>query len=273
MCSSGTTSPGTYPYADFLRQQREVLPPRVWASQFMNNPTPVEGAFFKAAWLRTYHNLPPRDTLKTYVAVDFAVTDAATADYTAIVVFTLDPSWDIFVLDVWRKQADAATSVDALFDMVRDWKPMVVVTEAGVLKNAIGPFLNRENERAPHLCGARDDPIPARQGSARAERRGAQAVRGLFLPQAEWRSDFVSEVLAFPAGRNDDMVDCISIFCQLLDRLIPGHAPVKKEPPKLFSTDPSLCTVTLSDLFEQADRRWKQKLAAHLTSKQERQQR
>jgi predicted phage terminase large subunit-like protein len=250
--------PGTYPYADFLRQQREVLPPRVWASQFMNNPTPVEGAFFKAAWLRTYHNLPPRDTLKTYIAVDFAVTDAATADYTAIVVFALDPSSDIFVLDVWRKQADAATSVDALLDMVRDWKPMVVVTEAGGLKNAIGPFLN-ERMRERRIYAVLET-IPSRHAKeVRAQSAaGRMAVRGLFLPQAEWRSDFVSEVLAFPAGRNDDMVDCISIFCQLLDRLIPGHAPVKKEPPKLFSTDPSLCTVTLSDLFEQADRRWKQ---------------
>jgi hypothetical protein len=53
------------------------------------------------------------------------------------------------------------------------------------------------------------------------------------------------------------MVDCISIFCQLLDRLIPGREPAKKEPAKVLSTDASLCTVTLSDLFEQADRRWK----------------
>ena len=133
--------PESYPYAEILRQQREVLPPRVWASLYMNRPSPVEGAFFKASWLRTYHNPPPRDTLKTYIAVDFAVTELATADYTAIIVFGLDPSSDIFVLQVWRRQADAATSVDALLDMVRDWKPLVVVTEFGQLKNALEPFL------------------------------------------------------------------------------------------------------------------------------------
>ena len=91
----------------------------------------TEGAFFKSSWLRTYHNAPSRDTMKTYIAVDFAVTESATADYTAIIVFGLDPSSDIFVLQVWRRQADAATSVDALLDMVRDWKPLVVVTEFG----------------------------------------------------------------------------------------------------------------------------------------------
>ena len=123
--------PDTYPFAEFLQQQQEVLPPRIWASQFMCKPSPTEGAILKSSWLKTYHNPPPRDTMKTYIAVDFAVTESATADFTAIVVFGLDPSSDIFVLQVWRRQADAATSVDALLDMVRDWKPLVVVTEAG----------------------------------------------------------------------------------------------------------------------------------------------
>ena len=250
--------PGTYPYADYLRQQRDVLPPRVWASLYMSRPTPLEGAMFKSAWLKTFHNPPPRDTMKTYIAVDFAVTNSATADYTAIVVFGLDPSADIFVLDVWRRQADAATSVDALLDMVRDWKPLVVVTESGQLKNALEPFLReRMNQRRIY---AQIETIPSRHAKEiRAQSiAGRMAVRGLFLPQAEWLSDFVSEILTFPAaGRNDDCVDCLSLFGQLLDRLVPGREVAKKEPPKVLSTDPALCSVTLSDLFEQADRRWK----------------
>ena len=211
--------PGTYPYADYLRQQRDVLPPRVWASLYMSRPTPLEGAMFKSAWLKTFHNPPSRDTMKTYIAVDFAVTDSATADYTAIVVFGLDPSSDIFVLDVWRRQADAATSVDALLDMVRDWKPLVVVTEAGGLKNAIGPFLTERMQAAPHLRGDRDYPLEARQGDSSAERRGphgrARTVfagaccqlarrlcqRGLGVPRGPQRRSSRLRHDLFPAAR------------------------------------------------------------------------
>ena len=250
--------PGTYPYADYLRQQREVLPPRVWASLYMSRPTPLEGAMFKSAWLKTFHNPPPRDTMKTYIAVDFAVTDLATADYTAIVVFGLDPSSDIFVLDVWRRQADAATSVDALLDMVRDWKPLVVVTELGQLKNALEPFLReRMNQRRIY---ARVETIPSRHAKEiRAQSiAGRMAVRGLFLPalppQAPWLSDFVNEVLAFPTS-TDDQVDCLSIFGQLLDRLVPGSEPAKPKPLKLLSTDPALCNISLTELFEANERR------------------
>ena len=124
-----------------------MQPPRVWASLFMNRPSPVEGAFFKASWLKTHQNVPDRATLKTYIAVDFATSEGK-GDHTAIVAFGVDPAGDVFILDVWRRQASPDVSVDQLLDMVRDWRPMVVVTEAGGLKNASGAFLKeRMNQR------------------------------------------------------------------------------------------------------------------------------
>ena len=249
--------PDTYPYGEFLSQQREVLPPRIWASQFMCKPSPIEGAILKASWLKTYHNPPPRDTMKTYIAVDFAVTESVKADFTAIVVFGLDPSSDIFVLQVWRRQADAATSVDALLDMVRDWKPLVVVTEAGGLKNAIGPFLI-ERMRQRHIYAPLET-IPSRHAKEirAASIAGRMAVRGLFLPaQAPWLSDLVSEILAFPTSTNDQ-IDCLSIFGQLLDRLVPGRVPTPPKPQKVLSFTPGETTLTLSDLWESEERRSK----------------
>jgi hypothetical protein len=118
------------------------------------------------------------------------VTDSAAADYTAIAVLGLDPAGDIFVLDAWRRQADAATSVDALLDMVRDWKPLVVVTESGQLKNALAPFL-KERMHQRRIYAALET-IPSRHAKeVRAQSiAGRMAVRGLFLPaQAEWRAD------------------------------------------------------------------------------------
>jgi hypothetical protein len=69
-------------------------------------------------------------------------------------------------------------------------------------------------------------------------------------------ADFVSELLSFPAGKHDDMVDCCSLLGQLLTNLVPGSAPKSAEPPpKILSTDPATCTVTLTDLFEAEERR------------------
>jgi hypothetical protein len=140
---------------------------------------------------------------------------------------------------------------------VRDYKPLCVVTESGGLKNAAGPFLkSRMNERSIYVP---IETIPSRHSKEiRAQSAiGRMATRGLYLPaQAPWLSDFVAELPAFPsASRTDDQVDCVSLLSQKVDLLAPGTALKPKEPPKILSTDPSLCTCTLTDLFEANERR------------------
>jgi predicted phage terminase large subunit-like protein len=247
----------SYAYGKTLREQKATLPPMTWASLYQQSPVAESGNFFKADWLKTYHHAPARDAMKTYVCVDLATSEGK-GDYTAIVAFGLDPAGDIFVLDVWRRQASPDVSVDALLDMVRDFKPLVVVTEVGGLKNAIGAFLkDRMNQRRIYAVV---ETVPSRHSKEiRAQSiAGRMAVRGLYLPaQACWLADFVSEILSFPAGRNDDQVDCCSLLGQLIADLAPGDAPKPPKPKKVLSTDPALCTVTLSDLFEQSDRKYK----------------
>jgi hypothetical protein len=63
------------------------------------------------------------------------------------------------------------------------------------------------------------------------------------------------ELLSFPAGKHDDQVDCLSLVGQLIDKMAPGRAPADVEKPKVLSTDPNTCTVTLVDLFEARERR------------------
>ena len=87
------------------------------------------------------------------------------------------------------------------------------------------------------------------------------AVRGLFLPahgHAEWLSDFISEVLAFPAGRNDDRSTAFQFFASCWTASCPAEAPVKKEPPKVLSLDPAIpSTVTMNDLWAEQDRKYR----------------
>ena len=59
------------------------------------------------------------------------------------------------------------------------------------------------------------------------------ALEGLYVPQnAAWLSDLRSELLAFPAGKHDDMVDALGLVGQLLDTISSGTAPARPEKPK-----------------------------------------
>jgi hypothetical protein len=102
-------------------------------------PSPIEGSFFKAAWLKTFSQpaavRDARDVHRGGRCGDRFGKGRSDGDRG----FALDPAY-IFVLDLWRHQAGAAISVDALLDMARDWKPIVIVTESGQLKNALFLF-------------------------------------------------------------------------------------------------------------------------------------
>jgi hypothetical protein len=49
------------------------------------------------------------------------------------------------------------------------------------------------------------------------------ALDGLYVPHnASWLSDFRSELLSFPAGNHDDIVDALGLIGQLLDYMAEG---------------------------------------------------
>jgi predicted phage terminase large subunit-like protein len=161
------------------------------------------------------------------------------------------------VLDLWRAQSSSDRWVEKFCDMVRDYKPLGWAEETGQIKAGIGPFLTKRlRERG--LFIARAD-FPSRKAKAiRAQSiRGRMAMNGLNVPAyAPWYADFKNELMMFDNGKNDDQVDALSLIGQVLDRMQVGTGPAKPpEPPKVFSVDPKLCTVTMDDLWKDHERR------------------
>jgi predicted phage terminase large subunit-like protein len=193
--------------------------------------------------------------MHVYGASDFAVS-AGRGDYTVHVVVGLDRCGQLYLLDLWRCQASTDVSVDAFLDLVKRWKPIGWAAEKGQLANAIEPFLRqRQRERNIYVW---TETFPTKgDKSVRAQSiRGRLALGGMLVPEhASWWPVARSELLSFPAGKHDDLADALALVGQTLDKMsAPQAAPVPKVP-KILSTDPTKCTVTLTDLFEANERR------------------
>jgi hypothetical protein len=63
-----------YGYGAFLRHEKATQLPRNWSALHQQKPTPDTDDYFKADWLKPYHDAPPRETLTIYGASDYAVT-------------------------------------------------------------------------------------------------------------------------------------------------------------------------------------------------------
>jgi predicted phage terminase large subunit-like protein len=226
--------PSGYDYGRFLRDRKAETTgdPRTWSALYQQEPVPDTGNYFKREWLLPVDVVPPKESLRLYGGSDYAVTGGG-GDYTVHGVLGLDSDGNPWMVDVWRKQASSDDWVEALCDLVIKWKPMGWAEETGQIKSGVGPFLEREM-RARKAYVAREQ-FPTRGDKAvRAQSfRGLVATRGLRIPaNAPWRGEFESELLRFPAGVHDDIVDCLGLIGQLLDTMIDATPP-KEEKPKV----------------------------------------
>lgn len=224
--------PGGYNYGAFLRARRKEVSAMTWSALYQQRPAPEEGDYFKADWLRPYAKAPARDTMRVYGGSDYAVT-ADGGDYTVHIVVGLDSDGELYLLDLWRKQAASDEWVESFCDMVLRWKPMEWAEEQGQIKSGVGPFLDRrQRERRAYVVRS---PFPTRGDKAvRAQSmRGYMAQHGLYVPtNAPWYPAFLSELLSFPAGKHDDQVDALGLIGQLMDKIMAGRKPNPTEKPK-----------------------------------------
>jgi predicted phage terminase large subunit-like protein len=188
--------------------------PYMFAGQYQQEPAPLEGEYFKRDWFRFYDELPKG--LEYYGASDYAVTENG-GDWTVHGLFGVDKSGDIYVVDWWRQRAPSNVWVDSFLSMCADWKPNIWAEENGQIIKAVGPYIEqRMKERNIYVyrkqfASASDKSTRGRSIQARI------SARGIYLPKGkDWVEPLISECLVFPNGKNDDQVDVLSKFGQLL---------------------------------------------------------
>ena len=69
----------------------------------------------------------------------------------------------------------------------------------------------------------------------------------MWLPRnAPWIDEFLRELLSFPAGKNDDQVDTLSLLGRMLGEMITGKGPPK--PDRIPYGPQQMPAVTYSDI-------------------------
>jgi predicted phage terminase large subunit-like protein len=219
-----------YGYGEFLRHEQRTQSSRNWSALYQQSPVPEEGNQFKAEWLRPYTTHPALDTLAVYGGSDYAVTSDG-GDYTVHVVVGVDVDSRIYLLDLWRGQSSTDVWVREWCRLVREWRPLDWAEEKGQITAGVGPFIEQEARRNKAFVNREQFPTRGDKSVRAQSIRGRMSIDGLYVPtSAPWFADFRAELLSFPAGRHDDQVDALGLVGQLLDVMIDGRHPPKREP-------------------------------------------
>lgn len=174
---------------------------------------------FKREYFRYYDKTPDKRELNVYTTVDLAVSQKVNADCSAIVTVGVNASGHWFVLDVEYGRYDPSTTIDAIFDAVKKWCPLSVGIETVAYQAALQHFL--EKEMPSRGIFFRIQPLKA---ESRKELR-IDAIQPRFAVgtvwfkrNAAWLEKIEGELLAYPHGTHDDVIDALAYVEQIASK-------------------------------------------------------
>jgi predicted phage terminase large subunit-like protein len=217
----------------FTRQMllkiKRTLQPRHWSALYQQNPVPDEGLYFTKSMFRYVPHLPDYREMYKFVTWDLAVGQRQSNDWTVGVVGALDWNDDIYILDVLRAKWNTHQIAEAIIDAHVKYEALLTGIEKGQLELAIKPTLEkRMQERRQYITLAEGDqalkPVTDKIVRARPLQGRMQQGKVILPSDQPWVEVLQNELLRFPGGIHDDIVDGMA----WLIKLVMGHGP----PPK-----------------------------------------
>lgn len=209
---------------ELLDLKRQKIGPVNFSCQYLNDPLGSEAADFKRDQIKFYQ--PGTDNpQRLYMAVDPAHSLGADADFSAGVVGGMYADSKIRVVDYFKKKVLPNDLVNVIFEMVKKWKLRAIGIETFAFQKTLKYEIQRRqretklffsvDELGTHRGGKFEPPAPKE-----ARIRSMQPMFEQGLIELRWdMRDMVDELLAFPRGKRDDLIDALAY---LKEHLVPS---------------------------------------------------
>lgn len=202
-----------------------------FSTQYLNDPVDPENADFRSEWLKTYDPSTEHPT-SLYLTIDPAISLSRDADYTAMVVAGQFADRRIRVVDRLRERLVPSDLVDRIFELVKKWRLHRVGIETFAFQKTLKYDIQRQ-QRERGIFFSIDELGKRHTGrgeavlskEARIRRLQPYFEQGLVEIRRDM-SDLQDELLSFPRGTHDDLLDALSYQ---LDYLVPSQDRMKKE--------------------------------------------
>ena len=199
-----------------VESAREDLGELVFAQEYLAEFISEGAQIFRSSWFNYFKQgvgtiwadgkKYKESELQRFATVDLAVSTKESADYTVISVFGYHSEDDkLFMLDMFRDRVEAPDIVPQIERMVGIHNLEWVGIERAGYQLAIVEFARRQGIKIKELRADKDKRSRALPLSAKME-------RGLvyFPKNADWVSEVERELLTFPIGVHDDIVDTLA---------------------------------------------------------------
>jgi predicted phage terminase large subunit-like protein len=205
---------------------------RTWNSLYQQKPSPDDGDYFmQSSFIRYTPSELPKD-LKLYGTSDYAVSEGK-GDFTVLRVWGIDDTVEpaqIYLVDGWKGKTKSDKWIKEQCKLMRKYPIIKWYGEAGQIQKSIEPYLIAEMRKQQIRCPIDWMPsINSKEIRARAAQGLVQEKR-VSVPDTVEYDNVIKEYVKFPAGKNDDEVDCLSLIGRAVDRTTLKRISVKVKP-------------------------------------------
>lgn len=217
--------PSRYPIGR-LRNMKRSMQPRHWSALYQQNPVPDEGIYFTKDMIRFTSSLPLITDMYLFAAWDLAVGEKQQNDFSVGVVLGLDYQGQIHVVDMIRIKANIHKVAEAVVAQYKKYPSILEIgIEKGQLELSLMPQLNKllKKEKLYPTFNHELRPISDKWVRARPLQGRMQMGTVLFPHNQTWTESAIAELLRFPGGIHDDIVDALAWGVRMMGG--------RKEPP------------------------------------------
>lgn len=193
---------------EFLENTKRSVGSYIFANQYLNEIIPADLQTFKKEWFVYFNSLPER--LNTFMFVDPAISQADTADYTGVVVISVDCEKRWYVRFARRYRVTPTQLIDLIFTLNTQFSPQAIGVEEVAYQKALIYFLHEEMRRRNVLLPLKGVKPPT--DKTKEMRILSLVPRFEFghLYLAQGLQDLELELLKFPRGSHDDIIDALA---------------------------------------------------------------
>ena len=199
---------------DEVQQAKGEVGSIVFAQEYLAEFVEAGQGMLQPDWLRYFkekggvffaqgENVSLRDCSR-FCTVDLATSIQEGADYTVIASFAITPKGKVLVLDVVRERMEAPDIIPRIRQKMAQYDLQWVGMERAGFQLALIQFAKRDGLPVKELKADKDKVSRAMPLAARME------AGDVFLRQgAPWLVEVERELMSFPVGHHDDIVDAL----------------------------------------------------------------
>lgn len=194
---------------------------RSWYALYQQEPRPMGGGEFKREWVQYYGSSVDHYSMARVILVDPASSKKKTSDYSAYWVVGIGDDGNFYILDAIRDRLNLTERGDMLFKLHKKWRPQQVRYEKYGMMADI-EYIRGEQERRSYrfkiteVGGATSKEDRVRRLVPLFQNGMVWFPNSMFYTDSTGASsdlirDFVEqELLSFPVGKHDDMLDSLA---------------------------------------------------------------